>query len=89
MIDLSSVPVLDLTVPHADAVSLVNASLRRFGFFYVQQHGVDEALIDEAAAIFFDGAPFASLQQPGEPRLLAARGGGRHRRRRVAAALEE
>ena len=64
-------------VPHRCCVRLVadHASRVSDGLFYNDQLGahniweidVDEALIDEAAAIFFDGAPFASLQQPGEP----------------------
>jgi len=43
---LGEVPVLDLgATPRADAAAVVDAALRRYGFFYVTNHGVPPALV--------------------------------------------
>ena len=39
----------------------------RFSAHNVWEIDVDTDLVDEAASIYYDGLPFASLQQPGEP----------------------
>lgn len=53
---MDSVPILDLAGDRAKAVETMDAALRRYGFFYVQNHGVDEALVQaqfQAAADLF------------------------------------
>ena len=44
--DFSAVPVVDLLEDEASTVSTVLGALRKFGFFYVFNHGVDPALIE-------------------------------------------
>ena len=43
---LGEVPVLDLgTASAADAAAQLDSALRRYGFFYVRNHGIPEALL--------------------------------------------
>ena len=55
---MEDVPVIDLLHGgHSTNVALLDAALRRFGFFYVKNHGVETALIEkqfQVAAKLFD-----------------------------------
>ena len=43
---LDEVPVVDLaTMSAAEATAVLDAALRRYGFFYVSGHGIPEELI--------------------------------------------
>lgn len=85
---LEEVPVLDLAAtPAAEAAAVVDAALRRFGFFYVAGHGIPEELIAAQCvpAPQRRAAPPAQLdpcrrvrstgraEPPGAPRLLRRR----------------
>jgi isopenicillin N synthase-like dioxygenase len=48
---LDEVPVVDLaTMSAAEAAAVVDAALRRYGFFYVAGHGIPEELIAQQCA---------------------------------------
>lgn len=42
---MENVPVLDLAGDRSQAIQTMDAALREFGFFYVQNHSVDAALV--------------------------------------------
>lgn len=53
---MDHIPVLDLSGDRARAVRVLDAALREYGFFYVRNHGVDDAVVrgqfDAAAELF-------------------------------------
>ncbi|CAL5218902.1 g645 [Coccomyxa viridis] len=62
------VPVIDLSQSEVAAAAQVRAACLGTGFFYVANHGVDEALVEN---VFQENKDFFTLPEPEKRRILA------------------